>query len=188
MFKKTVITMVILALPSMAGAQNPIKLGIGLSGGLNIPVVQQDQARGTAFGIRGIIGLMSLITIEPNLNFAKYGDPSLDLPGVTNDLEGSKVTSYGVDALLGASMSAPGLSPFVIVGMGFYKTERDQTAAFDDDGTDFGWSAGLGFALGLSPAISLDVRGRFNMIPVDGGSSKKSVFVTGGLNYFFGGN
>lgn len=176
----------ILLLPVVSMAQG-ISLGVGASGGLNIPIVQNDQASGTAFGIRGLVGLMSFVRVEPNISFAKYGDPTIDEPGITSDLDGSKLTSYGVDAVLGAPMGTPGLAPFGLVGAGFYKAKRDQTADFDSGDSDFGWRFGLGLGMGLSSGLALDVRGVLNLVTVEGGSSKKTIFAQAGLNYFFGG-
>lgn len=187
MSKRIVLLGIALLLLPVAGMAQGISLGLGASGGLNIPIVQDDQASGTAFGIRGMVGLMSFVRVEPNVSFAKYGDPSLDEPGITSNLEGSKLTSYGVDAVLGAPMGTPGIAMFGLVGAGFYKATRDQTEVFDDDETDFGWRFGLGLGFGLSSGLGLDVRGALNLVPVEGGSSKKTIFAQAGLNYFFGG-
>ncbi|MCK4632361.1 MAG: porin family protein [candidate division Zixibacteria bacterium] len=186
MLRLLIVTMAILILPTALTAQG-ISLGIGVSGGLNLPIAQQDQGSGTAFGVRGIVKALPMITLEPNVFFGKYGEPTIE--GVNSiGLDGSKITSYGIDARLGAPMGVPGFSPYALVGMGFYKAKRDQTAMFEDESTDFGWSIGLGVGLNLPSNIGVDLRGRFNLIPVDGGSSKKSLFVVGGLNYYFGGN
>jgi opacity protein-like surface antigen len=187
MSKRTLLLGITLLLLPAVGMAQGVSLGVGASAGLNIPLVQDDQANGTAFGFRGMVGLMSFVRFEPNISFAKYGDPSIDEPGITSDLEGSKLTSYGVDAVLGAPMGTPGLAPFGLVGAGFYKAKRDQTQQFDSDETDFGWRFGLGLGLGLPSGLGLDVRGVMNLIPVDGGSSKKTIFAQAGLNYVFGG-
>lgn len=174
----------LLVLASVAQAQG-LSLGFGASGGLNIPAVQDDQGTGTSFGLRAILRPISLVAFEANVNFAQYGDPELDIEGVTNDLEGSKVTAYGIDATLGGG-AGPGFHPFLIGGFGMFDISRDQTAAFDEDGAQFGWTAGLGFGFGLGPSLSLDLRGRFNIIPTEGSSSHKSAFVLGGLNFYLG--
>jgi len=186
MSKRIILIGFCLILMAASGHAEAIKLGLGASGGLNIPVVQDDQANGTAFSIRGMVGLMSFVRFEPNVNFAKYGDPSIDEPGITNNLDGSKLTSYGVDAVLGSPMGAPGLAMFGLAGAGFYKATRDQTADFDSGDSDFGWRFGLGVGIGMSSGLALDVRGVMNLVTVDGGSSKKSIFAQAGLNYFFG--
>ena len=186
MLRLLFVIMAILILPTALAAQG-VSFGIGISGGLNLPIAQQDQGSGTAFGVRGIIKALPMVTLEPNVFFGKYGEPTIEDIN-SNGFDGSKITSYGIDARLGAPMGMPGFSPYALAGLGFYKAERDLTAAFEDDGADFGWSVGLGVGLNLQSNIGVDLRGRFNLIPVDGGSSKKSLFVVGGLNYYFGGN
>jgi len=153
--------------------------GVGAYGGVNIPIVQEDQGSGTVFGLKGKLSLIPGIGLEPNLNFAKFGDATLDFGGTR---EGSKVTSYGVDAVLGAGMGAVGFKMYGILGAGFYSTKRDN----DEDVTKIGWATGLGFEIGVSPTIGIDIRGKLNVISSEGGGTKKSAAVTGGLNYYFG--
>lgn len=174
-------------LPVLAYTQG-VSFGVGVSGGFNMPIVQDDQGSGSTFGFKGIIKALPFVTLEPNVAFSKYGDPELDLEGITSDLEGSKMTSYGVDAVLGQPFGIPGFSPYALVGFGFYKSERDQVGDFEDEDTHFGWTTGLGVSYGFGHNMAFDIRGKFNLIPVDGGSSKKSIFIVGGLNYYFGGN
>ena len=176
-----VIAVVVLLAPIVA-AQAP-SFGVGAFGGLDIPVLQDDQGQGTIFGLRGRIRVLPIVTIEPNVSFTKWGDPELGIAGVTNDLDGSKVTFYGVDGTLGAPLAGPGFRVFAIGGIGFYKVKRDQTG---EDDTDLGYSGGVGFGLGLSPLIGIDLRGKFHVVPIDGGGSRKSVSAVLGLNYAFG--
>jgi opacity protein-like surface antigen len=160
------------------------KFGIGASFGLDIPLAQDDQDQGTIFGFRGKLSLIPMISAEAFLGFTKYGDPKLDgddYVGVTADLEGSKITSYGVNGILG-SFGGPGFKPYGIVGLGFYNIKRDQT---QQDDTDFGFSGGLGFELGFNAPVSVDVRGLLVVVPVEG-ASKKSATIMGGLNYYIG--
>ena len=44
----------------------------------------------------------------------------------------------------------------------------------------------MGFVIGVTPKLSVDVRGKAHFITWDGGA-KKSVALMGGLNYAFGG-
>lgn len=173
------ITLLLFLVPSIS-AQG-VKLGLGVFGGFDFPVGQEDQAKGSVFGIRGKIKLLPIITVEPRLSFTSFGEPESD--EIPLDLDGSKVTSYGVDAVIGAPMGGQGFAMFGVVGAGFYKMKRDQTF---EDFTNLGWSAGFGFAIGFTPMISVDVRGVAHVIPFDDGGTAKSVAVIGGLNYFFG--
>jgi opacity protein-like surface antigen len=186
MYKLLFCSVFLLLIPSLALAGD-LSFGLGASAGFNIPVAQQDQKSGSTFGFRGIVKALPVVVLEPNLAFSRYGDPDLDLEGVTSDLEGSKVTSFGIDATVGAPMGGPGIRPFALLGLGFYKASRDQVGNFEEGDTQFGWAFGLGSTIAVNPHLAVDVRGKFNMISAEGSSSKKSVFVTAGLNYYFGG-
>ena len=179
--KKTIYSAIlILLLSSLTMAENP-NLGIGLFGGMDIPVVQDDQDKGTTFGVKGRLKVMPIVTLEPNIYFTQFGDPTFD--EFASDLEGSKVTAYGVDATFGAPFASKGLNVYGVVGAGFYNVKRDQT---NQDETDFGWSAGLGSYLGFAPNLAFDLRSKLHVIPSEGGGSKKSLSVTGGINLYFG--
>ncbi|MEW6411745.1 MAG: outer membrane beta-barrel protein [Candidatus Zixiibacteriota bacterium] len=180
--KKAVVLIVLLLLVCpLATAQTGVKLGVGVFGGLDAPVGQDDQAQGTVFGFRGRLKALPIITLEPKIAFTSFGEPESDI--LTLNLDGSKVTAYGIDATLGAPFGGKGFSMFAVVGAGFYNVKRDQT---DQDETNLGWSAGLGFNIGFTPLISADVRGVAHVIPYDDGGSKKSVTATIGVNYNFG--
>lgn len=155
-----------------------IGFGIGGYGGMQIPIIQEDQSSGTAFGIKAKFGLVPGIAFEPNLNFAKYGDAEFEF----GTRKGSKVTSYGVDAVLGSGIGAVGFRLYGILGGGFYSIKRD----YDDDVSKFGWSTGMGFEIGFTPSFGIDIRGKINVISMDGGGTKKAAAVTGGINYYFG--
>jgi hypothetical protein len=181
MMRTTVIICILaLLMSSVAMAQAP-KIGLGVYGGLNYPVGQDDQAGGTIFGVRAKIKALPIITLEPQISFTSFGEPEMD--EITLGLDGSKVNAYGIDATIGAPFGGKGFAMFGVVGAGFYKYKRDQTS---QDDTNLGWSAGLGFSIGLMPMASVDARGQAYVVPYDEGGSKKSVSVTVGLNYFFG--
>ena len=177
--KRTVLlTAVLLMIAGLCQAEGP-RYGVGAFGGLEIPIVQDDQDQGTILGFRARARLTPMITLEPRLHFTKYGDPSFD--EFTADLEGSKVTAFGVDALVGTPFNRFGV--FGIVGIGSYKIKRDQTG---QDESEIGWSGGVGFEFGLTPQVAIDVRGLGIIIPTEGGGSKKSAAVFTGVNFHFG--
>ncbi len=176
---KTVLVMILLAQPAFAEG---ITFGVGVAGGLDYPIVQDDQSQGTVFGLKGRFKTIPAIALEPNLYFTNFGDPPAH-EDFTNDIGGSKITAYGIDATLGAGFGDTGVKPYGVFGAGFYKVKRDQT---HQDKTDFGWSAGFGIEFGATSTVGIDVRGKLAVIPTDGGASRKSASVTGGLNYYFG--
>ncbi len=169
--------LLLLTQPAMAAG---ISAGAGAFGGLGIPIAQDDQEQGTVFGFKGRIKA-SFITLEPNIMFTKCGDPDLD--DVIGDPDGSKLTSFGLDALLGSSLGAPGISPFFFAGIGIYKSKNDQLQV---DESEVGISGGLGLEIGLGPKLGLEARGRFVVIGTEGGGSKKAALLTAGVNYHFG--
>ena len=161
------------------------QFGVGVMGGLDIPVVQDDQGTGGYYGFRARARLIPLIVVEGSVRLGGWGEPDLGLEGVTDDLEGSDVTVLALDALLGSPMGRGMMfSPFAIVGFGSYKLEREQT---QQDESRFGWRAGLGLGLGLAKNFDADVRGVFNIITLEEGGSRKSVTAGVGLNFTFGG-
>ncbi len=178
----SILAVLLLLLVSAAHAGD-IKLGVGAAGGVTFPVAQDDQGNGTAFELRGIVELIPAVIVEPNLNLVRYGEPDMTSIGIPGGVDGADVTGYGVDALLGGAIGKSGLSAYGMVGAGIYKTKQDQ---FDVDNSDFGWSAGFGLLVGLTPQFGVDVRGRMLVVNSEGGGSKKAATVTGGLNFYFG--
>ena len=71
--------------------------------------------------------------------------------------------------------------PCGFVGAGIYGIKNDDT---DYDESKLGFSGGLGFALGLSPMLDIDIAGRLVVAAQEDGS-KKAFFFTAGLNYYF---
>jgi opacity protein-like surface antigen len=170
----------VLLLCSLSFSQVP-KLGVGGYGGMNIPIVQDDQGNGTAFGILARVSVLPFLIAEPNVMFGKWGDPG-KIEGVDLGLEGSKIKSYGIDALLGAYPGRLGIKPYFVAGVASYKIENDDTHYEE---TKLGWSAGLGIGFGVAPSFDLDLRGKLLVAPQEEGS-KKALTITGGLVYYLG--
>ena len=178
--KKLLMVAIGLLLLLQSASAAGLSVGVGAFGGVGIPVVQEDQAQGTVFGIRGSVKAFSVISLEPHITFLKYGDGEIDAVG--DDFPGAKVNGYGVDARLG-SLAGPGLSPFFFAGIGIYKTKNDDLQV---DNSDVGLSGGLGLEIGVGPSLGLEVRGRLDVIGTEGGGSKKAALITAGVNYHFG--
>jgi len=190
--KKTVITAFLAALlvPLAVSAQLAPKLGVGASAGMNIPVVQDDQGNGYIVQLRGRWALGNFIVVEPNVSFGKYGEPG-DIPvdghqDFSFGIDGSKLTAFGINGTLGGAPGVVGFKPYFIGGIGFYKMSRDETENVQEEKTNFGWTGGFGFALGMSPKIDIDARGQAHIISYEG-ASRKAITIMVGLNYSFGG-
>ena len=173
------LTMVLFLMPP-AFAVGP-KIGLGLFGGGNIPVAMEDQKTGSAFGFKARIKAMNFLVVEPNLTFGKWGAPD-PVNGIDLGIDGSKVSSYGVDVAIGGLPGGVGFKPFGFVGAEFYKIKNDDTGY---DESKLGMSGGLGFAIGLLPTFDFDLRAKLMVAPQEEGS-KKAVLILGGITYNFG--
>jgi opacity protein-like surface antigen len=184
--KYVLLAMLGMVLLISAAEAGDLKLGVGATGGINVPIVQDDQKAGSIFEFRGRLQAVSMVVVEPKLFFSSYGSPET-FEDIVWDVDGSKIVAYGIDALVGGGMGSQGFKPFIVAGVGLYSISNDDTKSFMASQTKFGWSAGLGFGIGVTPAIDIDVRSKVHIITFEGSSSKKSVSVGGGLNYYFGG-
>lgn len=164
-------------------AQDGSKLGVGAFVGLSFPILQDDQSQGIEYGLKARYGLGSLIVVEPYVSFVKWGQPD-PASGVDLGIDGSKVTSFGLEASLGNFPGHTGIAPYFVAGIGSYKVKNDDTGY---DQSKLGFSGGLGLGIGLSRQFGLDLRGKFIVAPQKEGGSKKAVGATGGINFSFGG-
>jgi hypothetical protein len=184
MMKKivAVIGLLILTAVPSALAQSGLKLGAGAFAGISFPLIQDDQGQGMEYGFKGRCGFGSLLTLEPYVSFVKWGEPDA-IEGIDLGIDGSKVTSFGVEALLGNGPGAAGISPFFMLGGGSYKVKNEDTGY---ESSKLGWSVGLGVGISLMKGIGLDLRGKAIVAPQEEGGSKKAVGAVAGINYSFG--
>ena len=175
--KKVLLAALVLVLAHAAVQAQAPSLGVGVFGGLNIPIVQDDQGSGTAFGVRVRVKLLPFLVAEPNLLLSKWGEPD-PIEGVTLAIDGSKITGFGIDATLGGLPGGVGFKPFAFVGVGSFKIKNEQTKY---DESNLGVKGGIGFGIGLSPKFDLDIRGGLLVVPQEDGGSKKGALITGGL-------
>ena len=163
------------ALALLAGSARAGGIGVGVFGGTSVPVLQADQDKGTLFGVRAPIKLIPLFTVEPFYASSALGDKTIDLGGgVSVTRDGSKVTSYGLNAML--TLGGP-VSFYPYAGIGQAKFKR---TAQDESFTSY--HMGLGLGLSPIPKLSVDLRGELQAA-VDGGVSRKLANVTLGASY-----
>ena len=174
--------LLILSVVSVTLAQDAPKLGVGAFAGLSVPILQDDQTQGMEYGFKGRYGLGSIVVLEPYVSFVKWGEPD-PVDNIPLGIDGSKVTSFGLEASLGNLPGITGISPFVFGGIGSYKVKNEDTGYED---SKLGFSAGLGLGIGLSPSFSLDIRGKAIVAPQEEGGSKKAIGGVAGVNFTFG--
>lgn len=170
-----------LALCLTASGAHATGWGVGGFAGVSIPVAQDDASNGIVFGGHLKLSLGGMLGIEPNVTYFKNGDWEVDeLPGQT--FEGSKITSVGVNLILGGAGPATGFRFFPFAGVKYFNEKND----FRDfsDGT-LGFNGGLGFEIGAG-SLGIEARASGEILPLDNDGSRKWVHVRGGLNYYFG--
>jgi opacity protein-like surface antigen len=181
------VTLLAAALASGAAQAGPIGVGIGVFGGLSVPILQDVSTssfspgdafgeNGTQLGVRVPVHAIPVVTLEPYYAKASYGDRDETIGGVTYTREGYDSKAYGLNALLGNPDGA-GFHFFPFVGLG--KTKLTRTGEeINKTGYNFG------FGLGMSPAqkISVQIRSEFSMV-VTGDTSRKFGGVNAGITY-----
>jgi len=159
-----------------AGAAHATGVGVGVYGGLSIPLVQDDVKSGTLYGLRAPVSLLQMITVEPFYASSSLGDAEETLGGILYTREGFEQTAYGVSVILG-SPAGMGFRFYPFAGIGKYKLERTGT-----DIDEMGYNFGLGIGIGATPKLSLQIRGELEMVKT-GDTSRKFGNATAGLTY-----
>ncbi|HUU46634.1 MAG TPA: outer membrane beta-barrel protein [Acidobacteriota bacterium] len=155
--------------------------GIGGFGGISIPIVQDDAEQGTIYGAQLRLSVGGLLGIEPNVMYFRNGDWELDaVPGEVYD--GSKFYAIGVNVILGSAGPPTGFRMFGLAGGKYYNEDNDYR---DFSSSKLGWNAGVGLEIGLG-TVGVEARAEGNIMPLDGGGSRKWVHLRAGLNYYFG--
>ncbi len=165
---------------AMAPAAHATGWGVGGFGGVSIPIAQDDAEQGMVIGGHVKFSVGGLLGIEPNFTYFKNGDWDIDeVPDET--FEGSTFNSFGVNLILGGAGPVTGFRFFPFVGVKYYNEDSE----LRDADSQIGWNGGLGLEIGIRN-IGVEARGSFELMPLDGGGSRKWGQVTGGLNIYFG--
>lgn len=172
--------LLILAMASPAYAISDVS--IGAFGGMNFPIVQDDAAAGSGFGLKAKFSPMPVIAGAVYFESRSFGDPELTLFGQTMTTDGGKVTSFGIEALIGAAGGGMGPHFYWTLGLSSYKWTRDGY----EDLSEIGYHLGPGFEFVFPANIGIEIRGKFEIVPTDGGGSRKNALVFLGANYHFG--
>lgn len=171
---KRFLLMAIVATALLSGVARAASIGGGFFAGVAVPVVQEDQDRGSVWGLRVPVKLVPLIAVEPYFSMATLGDKSVTVGGFSTTREGSEVSGFGLNAML--TMGGPvRFYPFAGIGTAKYKR-----AGQDESFTAY--NLGLGFGLGVIPKLDLDLRGELQAATNEG-TSRKVVNITLGASY-----
>jgi hypothetical protein len=160
----------VLAGPS-AAAPGLTKVGVGVYGGANIPIVQDDAGSGGLFGVRGRIGLLSILMVEPSFTLLKNGDTEEE--GIT--FEAADVKTFAFNVILKGGFT------YATAGIGVTKLDIPGGVGESDETTyNFGGGAEIGFG-----PVAVDVSPRLFVIETSDGGSRKNLAVMAGVNYYF---
>ena len=158
-----------------------MRISAGAFAGMNLPIAMEDVTSGALYGFKARFTLLPKIGLEPNVVFSTYGDAEAEVYDEMQSRDGGKITSFGVDAVLGGIQGFAGLSVYGIAGIGSSKWSRDGI----DDISELTYYLGFGVEYAFPQSISIEVRAKAQIIPHEDGSYKNGM-ITAGLNYFFG--
>jgi len=181
-FLSSLLLTVTLALPAWAA----YPLGIGLHGGYDMPVIQEDVGAGPVFGfsVRGnIVGPLhgqllfrstSQADVEEDIDFP--GEPTLTIPGGT-------LSGFGLNLLL-AKKDPASVWPYLQVGVS--SNSLAPGASYKEDESLTGMSGGFGLGFNLyQRKIYLDFNTSLLVMPFhDDNASRKNLQTMLGVQYF----
>ncbi|MBK6910456.1 MAG: hypothetical protein IPH10_05920 [bacterium] len=171
-----------LALPAWA----TYPLGVGVHGGFDFPVIQQDVGEGPVFGVsvRGnIVGPLhgqlifrstSQADVEEDIDFP--GEPTLTIPGGT-------LTGFGLNLLVAKKDPAP-VWPYLMLGVS--SNSLAPGASYKEDESLTGMSGGFGLGFNLyQRKVYLDFNTALLVMPFhDDKASRKNWQTLLGVQYF----
>lgn len=178
--RKLLLMFLFLAMTGSAWALTDISVGV--FGGLNTPIVQDDAKLGNGFGLKAKISPSPMIGGALFFESRSFGDPELTIQGVTMSSDGGKVTAFGVEALIGATGGGPGPHFYWTLGLSSYKWTRDG----HEDVSEIAYHLGPGLEIVFPAKIGVEGRAKLEIVPTDGGGSRKNILIFVGANYHFG--
>jgi hypothetical protein len=163
---------VLAALPASAHAMS---VGLGVYGGMSIPIVQEDNGQGSLYGVRVPVSLTPIVVLEPYYASTQGGNKDQGVSGITYTYDGIDNTSYGVNVLFAMGMMYP------FAGLNSNHLKR---SGLDETKTGYDFGLGVGFKLPIV-GLSANARGALNIVssPASTQSSRKWGEVTVGVSY-----
>jgi hypothetical protein len=125
--------------PATAVAQRPVKLG--LAGGVSLPTADLADGAGTGWNALATIALSTLmqpIGLRLDLAHSEFAFDSPSPLGPGNQ----RVSSATLNATYRLPMTESAMSPYLITGLGLYRTDCSVSAC--EGSNHFGWNAGAG--------------------------------------------
>jgi hypothetical protein len=180
MKKMVYVIMLFSFLMSLSSVASAGKYGIGAFGGVNIPVVQQDEKAGALFGAKARIPLLPFLAIEPNFTLAQFRGNDFEVGEQSFTMADGDITSFGVDLVIGTMSSMSKMKFYGLVGLNSNTFKREEFKK-----TGLGLTLGPGFEFFATEMLSVEVRARYHAIKV-GEGGKSHLELSGGLNYYFG--
>jgi hypothetical protein len=165
---------------SSADAAGPI--GIGVGGGLNLPVAQDDAGSGFLYGARLRIGVASFVAVEPCLSYFRQGDSEVETHGQSVVLDGGQSTALGLNLIIGSVGPPGGMRVYGVIGLASHAMKQEGA----DDQNRLAISLGPALEAGVGPSLALGLEARLHMISLDGGGARKNIGLSGGLIYYLG--
>ncbi|GAB4289595.1 MAG: hypothetical protein Kow0098_07670 [Ignavibacteriaceae bacterium] len=180
----SVLTVVVL-LSSFGFAQG--KFGVSVQGGAALPMGTFGDVYSTGFG-----GMASLLySVAPNVDLS--GSVGYVTWSGKDNFDGNSFSS--VPVLLGARVMFGGgtFEPYVCgeLGMHFGSSEfeftnpiTNTTETISNSDSNFGFAAGVGALIPVSPTVNIDVNAKFNSISSEGDATN-FIGIFGGVNFGF---
>lgn len=172
--------LLVLILSATVWAQKDISIGV--FGGANVPIVQDDAKSGSDFGIKAKFSPIPMIAAAAFFEARTFGDPTFTLGSIEYTTPGGNVTSFGAEALIGNTGGGPGPHFYWAIGISSYKWTRDNW----EDVTEVGYHLGPGLEVGLPAKFGVEIRGKFELVPTGGDGSRKNAIMLVGVNYHIG--
>jgi hypothetical protein len=184
---KKAIFPVILILCLTGSAHAIFDLSLGVYGGLNAPVLQQDAKKGSGLGFKVKAAPIPFMAASLFYESRKFGDVEKTIlegtPAQTTvKADGGKVKTYGLEAMLGSPGGGIGPHFYGMVGVFNYKWTRTNFDTFSKTG----YNVGVGLEIVIPAGLGVEGQAKFDFIPTSGGGSRKDALAYIGLNYHFG--
>ena len=177
--RKMILILAVLVLALPAYAQKDVSVGV--FGGMNTPIVQDDAKSGSAFGIKAKYSPIPLIGVAAFFEARSFGDPSIEIGDVSMSTDGGKVTFIGIEGLIGSTGGGIGPHFYWFMGLGNYKWTRDNR----EDFSKMGFHLGPGIEIVLPSNIGLEAKAKIEFISTGNDATRKNAIITVGANYHF---